>query len=118
MARLTECPGAAALRAGNVKPVVAFSGDVLGLALREAVGPTAAAYLTAGDGMPVAIDERLGMPAPENTTLGFPVSVEAFDGGVADLRGRGSSVRATICRRSGWRPPRGCSRRTAPRRRG
>jgi len=37
----------------------------------------------------VMIYERPGMPAPENTTLGFAVDADRFDALVAELRGKG-----------------------------
>lgn len=42
----------------------------------------------AGDGTMVSIYERPGMPAPENTTLGFGVPADKFDEVMADLRGK------------------------------
>jgi hypothetical protein len=44
---------------------------------------------TAGDGTMVMLYERPGMPAPQNTTLGFGVAADKFDEVVADLRAKG-----------------------------
>ena len=44
---------------------------------------------TAGDGTMVMIYERPGMPAPQNTTLGFGMPADKFDEVAADLRAKG-----------------------------
>ena len=43
----------------------------------------------AGDGSMVLIYERPGMPAPQNTTLGFNLPADQFDAVAADLRAKG-----------------------------
>ena len=44
---------------------------------------------TAGDGTMVMIYERPGMPAPQNTALGFGLPADKFDEVAADLRTKG-----------------------------
>jgi catechol 2,3-dioxygenase-like lactoylglutathione lyase family enzyme len=89
MAKLGDYPVAAVLRAESLERALKFYQDVLGLEPRVGVGPTVEGFLTAGDGTMVLIYERPGMPAPENTTLGFGVSADEFDEVIADLRGKG-----------------------------
>ncbi len=89
MAKLGEFPVAAVLRAESLVRALDFYQKVLGLEPREAAGPTVEGFLTAGDGTMVLIYERPGMPAPQNTTLGFGVPPDQFDEVVADLRGKG-----------------------------
>ena len=44
----------------------------------------------AGDGsMVLILDQRPGMPAPQNTTLGFNLPPDEFDAVAADLRAKG-----------------------------
>jgi catechol 2,3-dioxygenase-like lactoylglutathione lyase family enzyme len=89
MAKLGDYPVAAVLRAESLERALKFYQDVLGLVPREGAGPAVEGFLTAGDGTMVLIYERPGMPAPENTTLGFGVPADEFDAVVADLRGKG-----------------------------
>jgi predicted enzyme related to lactoylglutathione lyase len=88
MARLGDYPAAAVLRAENLDRAKTFYADVLGLAPREA-GPGGEGMFTAGDGSMVLIYERPGMPAPQNTTLGFNLPADQFDAVAADLRAKG-----------------------------
>ena len=65
-----------------------FYTEVLGLGEGMSTGPGGAMF-TAGSGSMVMIYERPGMPAPQNTTLGFAIPADKFDELVADLRARG-----------------------------
>lgn len=76
------------LRAEDFGRAKKFYTKVLGLKERESTGPTGEAMFIAGDGTMVSIYERPGMPAPENTTLGFGVPADKFDEVMADLRGK------------------------------
>ncbi len=89
MAGLGGYPAAAVLRAENLDREKRFYTDVLGLI--EVAGRTApgSVFLEAGDGTKVMIYERPGMPAPQNTTLGFGLPASEFEPVVADLRAKG-----------------------------
>jgi len=78
---------AAVLRADDLARARKFYTEVLGLT----PGPSSVAgdMFMAGDETAVLIYERPGMPAPENTTLGFAVRADQFDALVAELRGKG-----------------------------
>ena len=91
MASLGDYPAAAVLRAEDLVRAKKFYVDVLGLKPRDVSGPASEgmAVFTAGDGTGVMIYERPGMPAPENTALGFGVPADKFDEVVADLRASG-----------------------------
>jgi catechol 2,3-dioxygenase-like lactoylglutathione lyase family enzyme len=89
MARLSEFPMCAVLRAEDLSRATKFYTEVLGLKPSERGGPTAEGMFTAGDGTMVMIYERPGMPAPENTTLAFGLPADGFDAAVADLRAKG-----------------------------
>jgi predicted enzyme related to lactoylglutathione lyase len=91
MADLGEFPVAGVLRAEDIARARTFYTDVLGLKAMDAPGSSGEGMgmFTAGGGTMVMIYERPGMPAPENTTLGFGVAVDKFDEVIADLRGRG-----------------------------
>lgn len=89
MAGLADYPVAGVLRAEDYDRAKRFYTEVLGLAEVTAGGPTQEGMFAAGDGTRVTIYERPGMPAPQNTTLGFGVPSARFDEVVADLRSRG-----------------------------
>ena len=78
---------AAVLRADDVARAKRFYSEVLGLT----PGPSSPAgeLLMAGKGTAVLIYERPGMPAPQNTTLGFSVDADRFDSLVMELRSSG-----------------------------
>ena len=88
MASLGDYPAAAVLRAENLDRAKTFYADVLGLAPRDA-GPGGEGMFAAGDGSMVLIYERPGMPAPQNTTLGFNLPADRFDAVAEDLRAKG-----------------------------
>jgi catechol 2,3-dioxygenase-like lactoylglutathione lyase family enzyme len=90
MAGLRDIPVAGVLRAENYQRARKFYMEVLGLAeARESTALTREGMFTAGAGTMVSIYERPGMPAPANTTLGFGVPADKFDGLVAELRANG-----------------------------
>ena len=78
---------AGVLRAENFERARKFYTEVLGLT--EGMPAPGGAMFAAGDGSMVMIYERPGMPAPQNTTLGFAIPADAFDDVAADLRSRG-----------------------------
>lgn len=87
MAGLADSMAASVLRADDLARAAKFYSDVLGLA----AGPSnpAGDMFMAGKGTAVMIYERPGMPAPQNTTLGFAVDADKFDAIVSELRGKG-----------------------------
>lgn len=89
MPGLSDYPVSAVLRAENAERAKKFYTQVLGLTQREVTGPTMELVFAAGGGTNFQVYERPGMPAPENTTLGFGVPADAFDAVMADLRSRG-----------------------------
>ncbi|OFW59270.1 MAG: hypothetical protein A2133_04930 [Actinobacteria bacterium RBG_16_64_13] len=90
MAGLRDIPVAGVLRAEDYQRARKFYTEVLGLAeAQESSGPTREGMFMAGAGTMVTVYERPGLPAPENTTLGFGVPADKFDGLVAELRGKG-----------------------------
>jgi predicted enzyme related to lactoylglutathione lyase len=89
MAGLGDHPATAVLRAEDLVRAKKFYTDVLGLKPRDVSGPTSEGMFTAGDGTMVMIYERPGMPAPQNTALGFGVPADKFDSVAADLRANG-----------------------------
>ena len=93
MASLGDFPAAAVLRAQDLVRATKFYSDVLGLKPGELSGPASEgmAMLTASDGTMVLIYERPGMPAPQNTALGFGVPADRFDALAAELRAHGVS---------------------------
>jgi len=88
MAGLGDYPTAGVLRAVDFSRAEKFYTEVLGLVKAIPMGPGGAMF-SAGDSSMVMIYERPDLPAPENTTLGFAIPADKFDGVVADLRGRG-----------------------------
>jgi predicted enzyme related to lactoylglutathione lyase len=91
MATLGDYPAGAVLRAEDLVRAKKFYADVLGLKPTDVYGPASEGMgvFTAGDGTGVMIYERPGMPAPQNTALGFGVPGDKFDEVVADLRAKG-----------------------------
>ena len=89
MASLGDYPLGAVLRAEDLARATRFYTEVLGLKPSAAGGPTGEGMFSAGDGTGVMVYERPGMPAPQNTTLGFGVPRERLDEVVADLRAKG-----------------------------
>jgi predicted enzyme related to lactoylglutathione lyase len=93
MASLGEYPAAAVLRAEDLVRAKKFYTDVLRLKPGVVPGPASEGMgmFTAGDGTMVMIYERPGMPAPQNTALGFGLPADKFDEVAADLRAQGVS---------------------------
>ena len=89
MAGLGDMMVAGVLRAEDYDRAKKFYTDVLGLKLEETTGPAREGRFSAGSGTLVSIYERPGLPAPQNTTLGFGVPADQFDAVVEDLRARG-----------------------------
>ena len=89
MAGLGDYPAAAVLRAEDIVRAKKYYTDVLGLKPRDVPGAGSEGMFTAGDGTMVLIYERPGMPAPQNTTLGFNIPRDKFDEVAADLRAKG-----------------------------
>lgn len=85
MAGLGDYPVAGVLRAENLARAEKFYTEVLGLKKAQAVQ----GMFEAGDGTMVMVYERPGMPAPENTALGFGVPADRFDELLADLKAKG-----------------------------
>jgi predicted enzyme related to lactoylglutathione lyase len=80
---------AGVLRAEDYDRAKKFYTEVLGLKAEEDAGPTREGRFWAGERTMVAIYERPGMPAPQNTTLAFGVPADRFDATLADLRAKG-----------------------------
>ena len=89
MASLGDYPVGAVLRAEDAARATKFYTEVLGLKPSATGGPTGEGMFLAGDGTGLMIYERPGMPAPQNTTLGFGVPRERLDEVVAGLRAKG-----------------------------
>jgi predicted enzyme related to lactoylglutathione lyase len=89
MAGLGDYPAAAVLRAEDIGRARKFYTDVVGLTPRKSSGPGDEGMFTAGDGSMVVIYERPGMPAPQNTALGFSIPSDKFDEVAAGLRAKG-----------------------------
>ena len=87
MSGLADYPVSAVLRAENLERAKRFYSEALGLTERP-LGEEMAMF-EAADGGKVMLYERPGMPAPENTTLGFGIPADAFDSVMADLRAKG-----------------------------
>jgi len=88
MAGLSDFPVGGVLRAADIHRAERFYTQVLGLTEVPAPGQ-GGAFFRSGTGAMVMIYEQPNIPAPENTTLGFPVPAEKFDEVVADLRSKG-----------------------------
>ena len=91
MASLGDYPAAAVLRAEDLVRAKKFYTDVLGLKPGDLSGPASEGMgmFRAGDGTGVMIYERPGMPAPQNTALGFGIPADKFDEVAAGLRAKG-----------------------------
>lgn len=90
MAGLGNMMVAGVLRAENFERAKKFYTDVLGLKeSRETAGDNPEGMFEAGSGTMVEIYQRPGMPAPENTTLGFAIPPEKFDSIAEELRKKG-----------------------------
>ena len=87
MAGLGDSMAAAVLRADDLARAKRFYSEVLGLAKGPSV--PGGEFFLAGKGTAIMVYERPGMPAPENTTLGFSVESDRFDAVVAELRSKG-----------------------------
>lgn len=90
MPALGSYPVAATLRAEDLDRAARFYIEVLGMAERPA--GTGMKMFEAGQGTMLAIYERPGLPAPENTTLGFGVPAQEFDAVIEDLRSKGAQL--------------------------
>jgi catechol 2,3-dioxygenase-like lactoylglutathione lyase family enzyme len=88
MAGLGGYPVAGVLRADDLDRARQFYSATLGLKEHPLGGPGQTMF-DSGSGTMFMIYERPGMPAPENTTLGWEVPAEKFDATVADLRAHG-----------------------------
>ncbi len=88
MTSLATYPAVAVLRADDVDRAARFYLEVLGFT-EEPPGPEGERTFDAGQGTMFTIYERPGMPAPQNTTLGFAVPADEFDGLMRDLRSKG-----------------------------
>jgi len=88
MSGLSEYPVAGVLRAESFARAKKFYTEVLGLPVAMEMGNDSAMF-GAGGGSMFMVYERPGMPAPENTTLGFALPVDGFDAAVSDLRAKG-----------------------------
>lgn len=89
MAGLSTYPAAAILRAEDIERARQFYNDVLGVRELPELSGNGMFFFEAGDGSKFSIYERQGMPAPENTTLGFAIPADRFDDVVAELREKG-----------------------------
>ena len=89
MASLGDYPAAAVLRAEDISRAKKYYTDVVGLKPIDIPTSGTESMFTAGDGTMVLIYERPGMPAPQNTTLGFNLPADQFDQVAADLRAKG-----------------------------
>jgi catechol-2,3-dioxygenase len=84
---LGDYRAAATLRAEDLERAARFYSEVLGL--KEWSADEGMRMFEAGQGTMISIYARPGMPAPENTTLGFGVPLDQFDAVIGDLRSRG-----------------------------
>jgi predicted enzyme related to lactoylglutathione lyase len=89
MAKMGQFPMTAVLRAEDLGRARRFYSEVLGLQEEEGMDSASEAAFKGGDGTRVLLYERPGMPAPQNTTLGFAVPKDMFDEAVKDLRDEG-----------------------------
>ena len=90
MAGLGDIPVAGVLRAEDYERAKKFYTEVLGLEARQMTRQvTREGVFAAGSGTVVEIYERPGMPAPQNTALGFAVPADRFDAVVEELRAKG-----------------------------
>ncbi len=89
MAGLGDYPAAAVLRAEDIVRAKKYYAEVLGLKPIDVPGSGSEGMFSAGDGTMVLIYERPGMPAPQNTALGFNLPADKFDEVAAGLRAKG-----------------------------
>ena len=90
MAGLADFEAGAILRAEDYDRAAKFYTEVLGLSPGETnEHMTREGMFVAGSGTTIGIYERPGMPAPQNTTLGFKVPADKVEDVVADLRNKG-----------------------------
>lgn len=89
MSGLGSIPVTAVLRAESLQRAARFYTEVLGLRPVDSAAPGMQARFEAGNGTMLMIYERPGMPAPQNTTLGFAVPADRFDALIAELRSNG-----------------------------
>ena len=89
MASLGDFPAAAVLRAEDISRAKKYYTDVMGLKPTDIPTSGSEGMFAAGDGTMVLIYERPGMPAPQNTTLGFNLPADQFDEVAAALRAKG-----------------------------
>jgi catechol 2,3-dioxygenase-like lactoylglutathione lyase family enzyme len=89
MAGLGDFPAGAVLRAEDLARAKSFYTDVLGLKPMDIQGPGDEGMFSAGQGSMILIYERPGMPAPQNTTLGFSIPPDRFDEVADALRSKG-----------------------------
>ena len=89
MAGLADYEAGAVLRAEDYDRAAKFYTEVLGLSPGETYEHMREGRFMAGSGTGIGIYERPGMPAPQNTTLGFQVPVDKLEDVVADLRNKG-----------------------------
>ena len=79
----------AVLRAEDLGRAKKFYTEVLGFAEDTTLSGEGMAFFSAGMGSQFTVYERPGMPAPANTTIGFPVKADEFDAVAAEIRGKG-----------------------------
>lgn len=89
MPGLREYRLAAVVRAEDFDRARDFYTHVLGLEERDVSALTREGAFAAGRGTTLTIYEHPGMPASDNTSLGFGVPAEHFDEVIDDLRRRG-----------------------------
>lgn len=89
MASLGSYPVAGVLRADDLDRAKRFYSATLGLKEHPIPGSGGETMFDSGSGTMFMIYERPGMPAPQNTTLGWGVPADEFDATIADLRARG-----------------------------
>ncbi len=88
MGGLAGATASAVLKVDNYDRARRFYSEVLGLDVEDIPGdPTRQGVAKTDDGSTILLYERPGMPAPENTTLGF--SVDDIDTAMDDLRSGG-----------------------------
>jgi catechol 2,3-dioxygenase-like lactoylglutathione lyase family enzyme len=90
MAGLAETLVCGVVRAESYARAKKFYTEVLGLKQgQEFPGPGGGGMFEAAGGTMLMVYERPGLPAPENTVLGFGVSADRFDTTMGDLRSKG-----------------------------
>lgn len=89
MTLLGKSSMAAVLRADDLERARRFYGGLLGLKEEWVSDTGGEASFTSEDGGRLLVYERPGMPAPQNTTLGFTVPADKFVEAIAELRDKG-----------------------------